>query len=161
MSTQATTTVPLFAAELTPHRSLTPRGLRNVMLVTIVLATVPSLIFFALGAWPIIAFLLLAVAAMAGALRLALRREKRCEQVTLWTDRLELVAIDARGTRTRTQFNPKAIRLVIDRDFNERTTGLWLRTATGETEIGAFLSPDDKSSLAKAFGTALRKARGR
>ncbi|HTM79023.1 MAG TPA: DUF2244 domain-containing protein [Devosia sp.] len=112
-----------------------------------------------MGAWPIVAFMLLTVAAVAGALRLALLREKRSQQVTLWTDRLELVAIDAKGGKVRTQFTPKAVRLVIDRDFNERTTALWLRTATGETEIGAFLNQDEKSSLAKAFGTALRKAR--
>ncbi|HTN60380.1 MAG TPA: DUF2244 domain-containing protein, partial [Devosia sp.] len=126
----------------------------------IVLATVPSLIFFALGAWPIVAFMLLTVAAIAGAMQLALRGEKRSEQLTLWADRLEIVVVDAKGVRTRSQFNPKALRLIVDRDFNERTTALWLRTIKGETQIGAFLSQDDKSSLAKAFGTALRRARG-
>jgi uncharacterized membrane protein len=157
---QATTTAPLFAAELTPHRSLTPRGLRIVIGLVAALAALPGLIFFSLGAWPVVGFMGLDVIAIAFALRTAMRREKRRQQLTLWADRLELVATDNKGTVAKTRFNPNSVRLVIDRDFNERTTALKLRTSKGETEIGAFLTQDDKSSLAKAFGTALRKARG-
>ena len=160
MAMQATTTAPLFAAELTPHRSLTPRGLRIVIALVIALAALPGLIFFSLGAWPVVGFMGLDVIAIAFALRTAMRREKRREQLTLWSDRLELVATDIKGVVAKSQFSPKTVRLVIDRDFNERTTALRLRTTKGETEIGAFLTQDDKSSLAKAFGTALRKARG-
>ena len=160
MAMQATTTAPLFAAELTPHRSLTPRGLRIVIALVIALAALPGLIFFSLGAWPVVGFMGLDVIAIAFALRTAMRREKRREQLTLWSDRLELVATDIKGVVAKSQFSPKTVRLVIDRDFNERTTALKLRTIKGETEIGAFLTQDDKSSLAKAFGTARRKARG-
>jgi uncharacterized membrane protein len=156
---QATTTAPLFAAELTPHRSLTRRGLRNLIVLITVLATVQAMVFIALGAWPVVGFLGLGALGTIIALRTAMGRERRCEQVTLWTDRLEIVATDAKGDKVRSLFNPQAIRLVIDRDFNERTTALWVRTARSETQIGAFLAQDDKASLAKAFGTALRKAR--
>jgi uncharacterized membrane protein len=159
MPMQAITTAPLFAAELTPHRSLTPRGMRIVIALVAAFAILPGIIFYALGAWPVVGFMGLDIIAIAFALRTALRREKRHEQLTLWADRLELVATDAKGVVARTRFNPQAIRLVIDRDFNERTTALKLRSAKGETEIGAFLAQDDKSSLAKAFGTALRQAR--
>lgn len=160
MPMQATTTAPLFAAELTPHRSLTRRGMRIVIVLVAALAALPGIIFFVLGAWPVVGFMGLDVIAIAFALRTAMRREKRRQQLTLWSDRLELVATDIKGAVAKTQFNPQSVRLVIDRDFNERTTALKLRTAKGETEIGAFLTQDDKSSLAKAFGTALRKARG-
>ena len=160
MPMQATTTTPLFAAELTPHRSLTPRGMRIVIVLVVLLAALPGVIFYALGAWPVVGFMGLDVIAIAFALHTAMRREKRHEQVMLWSDRLEVVATDARGVQAKSQFSPKAVRLVVDRDFNERTVALKLRTAKGETEIGAFLAPDDKSSFAKAFGTALRQARG-
>ena len=160
MSMQATTTAPLFAAELTPHRSLTPRGMRIVVVLVAALAALPGIIFFSLGAWPVVGFMGLDIIAIAFALRAAMRREKRHEQLTLWSDRLELIATDIKGVVAKSQFNPNAVRLIIDRDFNERTTALKLRTQKGETEIGAFLTQDDKSSLAKAFGTALRKARG-
>lgn len=157
---QATTTAPLFAAELTPHRSLTPRGMKIVVVLVAALAAMPGVIFFSLGAWPVLGFMGLDVIAIGFALHSAMRREKRHEQLTLWSDRLELITTDIKGAVAKAQFNPNAVRLVIDRDFNERTTALKLRTIKGETEIGSFLTQDDKSSLAKAFGTALRKARG-
>ena len=159
MPMQATTTAPLFAAELTPHRSLTRRGQRIVMGLVVCLAALPGLIFFLMGAWPVVGFIGLDVVAIALALHLSFRRGKRREQVTLWADRLEIASIDAHGTASVRRFHPKSVRLVIDRDFNERTQRLRLRSDQGETEIGSFLSSDDRSSFARAFGTALRKAR--
>ena len=160
MAMQATTTAPLFAAELTPNRSLSPRGMRIVIGLVAALAALPGLIFFLMGAWPVVGFMGLDVIAIAWALHVSMRRGRRREQITLWSDRLEVVSIDAKGGESVEGFNPKTVRLIIDRDFNERTTALKLRTTQGETEIGAFLAPDDRSSFAKAFGTALRKARG-
>jgi uncharacterized membrane protein len=160
MPMQATTTAPLFAAQLTPNRSLGPAGMRWIIGLVTALAVLPGLIFFTLGAWPVVAFMVLDIVAIAVALHIAMRRGKRREQITLWSDRLEIVTTDIRGTESVRGFNPKTVRLVIDRDFNERANALKLRTAQGETEIGAFLAPDDRSSFAKAFGTALRKARG-
>jgi uncharacterized membrane protein len=57
------------------------------------------------------------------------------------------------------RFDPKAVRLVLDRDMNEKTRALRLRSGAENVEIGAFLSPDDKASFAKEFGRALRQAR--
>ena len=160
MPMQATATTPLFAAELTPHRSLSPKGTRVVIGLVALLACVPAMVFLSLGAWPIIGFMGLDVLAIALALHLSLRRGKRREQVTLWSDQLELVAIDPRGARTLRRFNPNSVRLLLDRDSNEKTTALRLRSGKEELVIGSFLHPDDKSSFAKAFGTALRRARG-
>ncbi len=36
---------------------------------------------------------------------------------------------------------------------------MWLREQERRIALGAFLSPDEKLSFSKAFGTALRKAR--
>src|SRR3954464_8817329 len=98
MPMQATTTAPLFAAELTPHRSFTTRGMRLVIALVAALAALPGIIFFSLGAWPVVGFMGLDVIAITIALTVALRREKRCEQLTLWADRLELIATDLKGS---------------------------------------------------------------
>ena len=150
---------PLFAARLTPHRSLSPRGIRIVVIVLASMALLPGLIFYLLGAWPVVGFMGLDVLALYWALTWSFRDGKRSEQVTLWQDLLEIRQISPTGEETRETFNPLVVRLVIDRDFDERTTGLKLKTQERELIIGAFLNPDDKSSFAKAFGTALRKAR--
>jgi uncharacterized membrane protein len=158
MTTQ-TQARPLFAAKLTPHRSMGRRGFRAVIVMVAVLATIPGIIFFSMGAWPIVGFMGLDVGLIAWALLAHQRDGKRYEQVTLWPDQLELKQVDGTGKETLTRFNPFYVKLVIDRDFNERTTGLHLRTGERDIEVGTFLNTDEKSSFAKAFGTALKRAR--
>jgi uncharacterized membrane protein len=150
---------PLFAATLTPHRSLSGRGMRIVVATVAVLASIPGMVFFSLGAWPIVGFLGLDVLLVWWALSASLRDGRRSETVTLWPDQLELTRVSPSGREELLRFDPFFVKLVIDRDYNERTTGLHLRTRDSDTEIGSFLNPDDKTSFAKAFGTALKKAR--
>ena len=159
MSMQATTTAPLFSARLTPHRSLSRRGVWMVVALAGVLALIPGTVFFAMGAWPVIGFMGLDVLAIAWAMHASFARGKRGEQVTLWKDRLDLTSTGPKGTATTKRFDPRQVRLVIERDFNERTTGLVLRAGGVDTRIGAFLHPDDLSSFGKALGSALRLAR--
>jgi len=159
MTTQ-TQARPLFAATLTPHRSLTRRGYRYVIALACVLATIPGIVFFSLGAWPVVGFLGLDVLAIGWALAASMKSSKQYEVVTLWPDELEVKQVAPNGKTEITRFNPFFVKLVIDRDFNERTTGLHLRSRETDLAIGAFMNPDDKASFAKVFGTALKKARG-
>lgn len=151
---------PLFAATLTPHRSLSRRGFSIVIAIIGVVASIPGMIFLSMGAWPIVGFVGLDLLLVWWALRTAMNNGSRYEQVTLWPDQLELKQVSAGGKEQLLRFSPLQVKLVIDRDINERTTALHLRTADSDTEIGAFLNADDKTSFAKVFGTALKKARG-
>ena len=159
MTTQ-TQARPLFAATLTPHRSLTRRGYRYVIALACVMASIPGIVFFSMGAWPIVGFLGLDVLAIGWALAASMKSGKQYEVVTLWPDELEVKQVAASGKAEITRFNPFFVKLVIDRDFNERTTALHLRSRETNLTIGAFMNPDDKASFAKVFGTALKKARG-
>jgi uncharacterized membrane protein len=158
MSTQ-TQARPLFAAKLTPHRSLGHRGARVVIAVMAIAATIPGIVFYSLGAWPIVGFLGLDVLLVWWALSANMKDGKRFEEVTLWNDQLELRQVDGHGRESLVRFHPRDVKFVVDRDINERTTGLHLRTRDADFELGAFLELDDKSSFAKAFGTALKRAR--
>ena len=151
---------PLFAARLTPHRSLSPRGVKIVCAFAASLLLIPGLVFYFLGAWPVVGFMGLDVAALYFALTWSLRDGRRFEEVTLWRDRLEVRRGAPRQSDVVESYNPFYIRLVIDLDFDEHTTAIRLRLPDREVLIGAFLNPDDKASFAQAFGTALRKARG-
>jgi uncharacterized membrane protein len=150
---------PLFAARLTPHRSLSPRGVRLVAGFAASLLLLPGIIFYALGAWPVVGFMGLDVIGLYVALTWSLRDGRRYEQVTLWADQLELRRVPPKGPEVVETFNPVFTRLRIERDFDEHVTAIWLRQHDKESPIGAFLNPDDKASFAQAFGTALRKAR--
>jgi uncharacterized membrane protein len=160
MNTQ-TQARPLFAATLTPNRSLGRRGLRVVVATLAVMASIPGMIFFSLGAWPVVGFLGLDVLLVWWALSSSQRSGRRFEEVTLWPDQLELRQVAPGGEEKLRRFDPFVVKLVIDRDIDERTTGLHLRTREDDIEIGAFLTTDDKASFAKIFGTALKKARNR
>ena len=150
---------PLFAATLTPHRSLSPRGKRVVIGLVAALALVPGVLFYAAGAWPVVGFMGLDVLAIWVALTVSMRARRAYEVVTLWPGALELRRVDAKGAEEVLRFSPFNVRFVIDRDYNERVTGLWLKERTRQVGFGSFLSHDEKLSFSKAFGTALRKAR--
>jgi uncharacterized membrane protein len=158
MSTK-TQAKPIFAATLTPHRSLSPRGKRVVVALVAALALVPGFIFYVAGAWPVVGFMGLDVLAIWAALTISMRAGKAREVLTLWPGALELRKIDPKGREELLTFVPFDVRFLVDRDFNERVTALWLKERDRRISLGAFLSPDEKLSLSKVFGTALRKAR--
>lgn len=160
MPMQATTTMPLFAAHLTPHRSLGQRGswllsgLCGLFLALPVLALVSPL------PWPLMVTLMAIDGVAIGlTLLLSFRRGKKREQITIWSDQIEWTATSAKGAKTLRRFDPRTVRLVLDRDADEKTTTIRLRHGKDDLEVGTFLSADEKSSFAKALGTALRKAR--
>jgi len=158
MSTK-TQAKPLFAATLTPHRSLTPTGKRVVIGLVAALALVPGVVFYLAGAWPVVGFMGLDVLAIWAALTVSMRGGKSYEVVTLWPTALELKKIDFKGAEEVLTFVPKSVKFLVDRDYNERVTALWLKTEAKKIPLGAFLSAEEKLSLSKVFGTALRKAR--
>jgi uncharacterized membrane protein len=158
MSTK-TQAKPLFAATLTPHRSLTPTGKRVVIGLVAALALVPGFVFYIAGAWPVVGFMGLDVLAIWLALTLSMRGGKVQEVITLWPQTLELKRVDAKGEAETQMFAPADLRFVIDRDFNERVTALWLKERDKRVPFGTFLSAEEKLSFSKVFGTALRKAR--
>jgi len=133
--------------------------MRVVIAIVAVAATIPGIVFFSLGAWPIVGFMGLDVALIWWAMSAHQNDGKRYEEITLWPDQLELKQVDGKGKQMLRRFNPLFVKLVIDRDFNERTTGLHLRTRDEDVTLGTFLNQDEKSSFAKAFGTALKRAR--
>ena len=151
---------PLFAATLTPHRSLSPRGKRVVIGLVAALALVPGIVFYVAGAWPVVGFMGLDVIAIWVALTVSMRGGKAYEVVTLWPGTLEVRKVDAKGAEDVLTFIPFNVRFVIDRDFNERVTGLWLKERERKIALGTFLSIEEKLSFSKAFGTALKTARG-
>lgn len=159
MPMQATTTTPLFAAELTPNRSLSRRSANLLVVLTVLLTTLASMMLLETGIWFILGAMALDLVAIGVVLFSTLRRSRQRELVTLWTDGLEVLVTDGAGEKTLRRFDPKSVRLLLERDSNEKTTAIRLRAEAEQVEIASFLSLDDRSTFARAFGTALRKAR--
>ena len=158
MPMQATTTVPLFSAALQPDRSPGITGGWVALAVATLLAT-PLAILIPEILLPSVAAFLAGTASMSALSVQQSRRRRMRQQVTLWTDQLEIVTTQSKGESVLRRFDPKTVRLILVRDENEKAIAMRLRSGKEELELGAFLNPEDKSSFAKAFGTALRKAR--
>ena len=154
----STTTSPLFSATLRPDRSLRLAGgwiglgvaglLGLPFLVAVPEFLLPGILGFAIAAGGLAAF----------SMRQA-RRSKLVEQITVWPDQIEVVTVGRGQDKQMRRLDPKKVRLLLDRDDNERTTAMYLNHGDERIEIGAFLAVNDKSSFARAFGQAVRKAR--
>lgn len=150
---------PLYAARLTPYRSLSENGLHLVVAVAAALALIPGTVFYLAGAWPVVGFLGLDVLALYWALSHSLRDRHLSEEITLWRDRLLVRRISPRQAELSRRFNPFWVRFVVDRDHESRVTGLALTARGDRLEIGGFLGPDDKAEFARDFSAALHRAR--
>ena len=158
MPMQATTTTPLFSAALRPDRS--PRVAGGwIALVAAALMTAPLGVAVPELLLPGgVAFLVATIWLTVMSVRQS-RRQRLMQRVQLWPDQIEVTSSDSRGARTMQRFDPKSVRLVLQRDHNEHVLALHLRQGDVQIELGAFLRREDKSSFAKAFGSALRRAR--
>lgn len=155
---QATTTAPLFAARLRPARSYgAAGGWLGLALAGLVGApfaiAIPQIMLPGAIAYGI------AVAGMVVFSVRQGRRGRQYQQINLWPDQLEIVEASSNQTPLMQRFEPSSVRLRLVRDNFERTTAIFLHHAEGELELGQFLSRDEKSSFARAFGKALRQAR--
>ena len=122
-------------------------------------ASIPGLVMYSIGAWPVVGFMGLDVAAVWWALSASTRSGERAEHVALYPDALEIRQVAPGGAETLFSFNPFFTRLVVERD-DDRVTGLLLQSRERSLALGSFLNPADKASFARAFGAALARARG-
>lgn len=153
-----TTTTPLFAAELTPHRGVSRRDGWLLGALALVLFVAPWLLLLSMELAVVAG--VMGLAGLGVIVVLARRgRSRQREHITVWADQVELLATDERGLRTLKRFQPASVRLLLTRDADEKTTAVQLRHGKDMVEIGAFLSLEDRSSFGRALGTALRQAR--
>ena len=150
---------PTFSAVLTPHRALDGQGIRVVMIITCLLAAIPGLIFFFMGAWPIVGFWGLDVLALFWALTHSRRDIYGFEEITLYQDQLNVRRVTPKGHETVHRLNPFWTKIEILKDFEDRVTDIILKSREQKLPIGSFLNPDDKTSFASAFSNALYRVK--
>ena len=150
---------PILAVRLFPHRSLDPKGMRILLGATFVVSAIFSLPFYLMGAWPIIGFLGLDVAALYLAFRANFRAARAYEDYHLTYFELLFARVTARGARREWRFNPAWVRFERVEHEEFGTQRLSLVSRGRSLEVGAFLGPDQKAELAAKFSRALAQAR--
>jgi uncharacterized membrane protein len=150
---------PILAIRLTPYRSLGPSGVRILLGAVFVASALFSLPFYLMGAWPIVGFLGLDVAALYIAFRLNFRAARAYEDYHLTYFELLFARVSARGARREWRFNPIWVRLerVDHEEFGPQRLSLLSRGR--RWEIARFLGPDQKAEFATTLTQALAEAR--
>lgn len=150
----ADASTPTFKAVLSPHRSLGPRGFLILMGAICAINFGVGLVFWSLGAWPIMGFCGLDVLLIYWAFRANYRSARAYEEIDLCPSELTVTRVDARGAAERFAFNPYWVRVLLSEGVDGRTE---LRLASHGRHLifGRFLSDDERRELADALKGAL------
>lgn len=146
---------PIFSAKLTPHRSMGPRAFGLLMGFFGITCFAAGTFFFVLGAWPVVGFLGLDIMLIYLAFRLNYRAARAFEIVELDPTRLVIRKVASGGGVEQIVFNPRWIRLGIERDAEEGVTHIRVFSEGRAVPVGTFLNPEDRTDFAAAFVAAL------
>jgi uncharacterized membrane protein len=149
----------LFSAIITPHRSLSGTGFLVVMALVGGLSLIGGLIFFLLGAWPVVGFLGLDVLLVYWAFRSNYRAAAAFEQVTVTPSELRLRRVSHRGSLAEWTLNPVWTRLDCETHEEFGLLRLFLVSRGRRLSVAGFLSPPERESFAAALSAALGEAK--
>jgi uncharacterized membrane protein len=149
----------IFAATITPHRSLGSTGFLILMLCIGAVSFVSGMVFLLLGAWPVFGFFGLDVLLIYVAFRANFRAARAYEEVTVTASELTLRKVSHHGVVREWTLNPVWVQLdrIVHEEFGiER---LFLVSRGRRLQIAGFLGPDEKASFARALSAALGEAK--
>jgi uncharacterized membrane protein len=152
---------PVFAAELTPYRSLWKTGFRVVLAICGGVCLLYGAFFLATGAYPVGLFFGLDFLGLYFALKMSYRSGRAREEVTITPTDLSIRKFSAAGRMVEHRFNPFWARFRVRRHEEFGITGMYVTGEGRFTDIGSFLNPDDRESFAKAFRGALATVKRR
>ena len=148
----------IFDARLTPHRSLSERGFVVLMAAVCLISFTAGLVFFLMGAWPVIGFLGLDVGLIYGAFRINYRRGTVFETLRLTPSGLTVDRVDHRGRARRWYFQAHWLQVLID-DPPRHHSQLVLRSHGRSLTIASFLTARERGQVATGLRQALAKLR--
>ncbi|HEY3779105.1 MAG TPA: DUF2244 domain-containing protein [Rhizomicrobium sp.] len=148
----------LYRATLRPNPPMRFAALLAVLFVVAAIDLAFAAWFLLRGAWPITPFMGADVALLAWAFLASRRAARRYEEVCLTRNQLRIERHEPRGSSTPIEFNPYWVRVELEEPV-ETGAGVTLRSHGRAVQIGAFLAPPQKLSVAGALRAALQRAR--
>lgn len=145
----------VFAAELTPYRSLGKTGFRVVLVLCGAVCLAYGGFFLITGAYPVGIFFGLDFIGLYVALKMSYRSGRQREEVTVSRTNLSIRKFSPAGRMVEHRFNPFWARFKVNRHEEFGIIGMYVTGEGRFTDIGSFLNPDDRESFAKAFRGAL------
>ncbi|MGH6889724.1 MAG: DUF2244 domain-containing protein [Rhizomicrobium sp.] len=155
---ESATGAVLYRVTLRPNPPMSRAALLSVLFVVAAIDLAFAIWFLLRGAWPITPFMGADVALLAWAFFASRKAARRYEDVSLTTNRLRIERHEPRGPATPVEFNPYWVRVELKEPM-ETGTGVTLRSHGRAVQIGTFLAPPQKLSVASALRAALQRAR--
>jgi uncharacterized membrane protein len=149
----------IFSALLAPHRSLSRTGFLVLMAFLILVSFAAGLVFWLIGAWPVLGFFGLDVLVIYFAFRINFRHARASEEIRITPSELRLRRVSHRGHAVEFVLNPLWVQLDQKTHAEYGIEKLYLLSKGRRVSIGSFFGPDEKASFAKALGAALAAAR--
>jgi uncharacterized membrane protein len=149
----------LFAALLTPHRSLNRTGFLVLMGFLTIVSFAAGLAFWLMGAWPVFGFFGLDVLAIYLAFRLNFRHARATEEIRVTHTELRVRRTSHRGHVVEWVLNPLWVQLDRKTHAEFGIERLYLLSKGRRVSIASFLGADEKASFANALTAALQAAK--
>ena len=143
-----------FSAMLTPHRSLGPKGFMVLMSAVCLVSFGTGLLFYLIGAWPVIGFMGLDVLLIYIAFKLNYRAARLYETVDLTHGALTVTRVQPSGKAQVWNFNPYWVRLKLEERVG-RSTELSIASHGNRLVFAAFLTDPEREDFAVALKAAL------
>lgn len=143
----------LMDAELRPHRSLSAKAFKTMLIAMIAVNAAIAAFFIAQGAFPVAGFLGLDVLALWLAFRWNYQAGRAVEYVRVAPGKVHVAAVDKNGAAAHWVLNPVWARVMRD------GRGVLIRSGQGQMRVGAFLSPRECESFAETLNLALHRAK--
>lgn len=146
----------LYSAIIKPHRSAGLTVTRTLLLIVAGAWLIVGTVFVIAGAWPVIPFLGLEIALLAGAFALNNKAASAEETINLTALALTVRRVDHWGKQTVFSFPPQWLQVNTD---VAGPTGprLELRSHGRSLFIGSFLLPDERLALARTLRRELAR----
>ena len=143
-----------FAAILTPHRSLGPKGFAVLMSAVCMVSFGTGLLFYLIGAWPVVGFMGLDVALIYIAFKLNYRAARLYETVDLTPNTLTVTRVQPSGKVESWSFNPYWVRLRLE-DRIGRSSELSIASQGKRLVFATFLTDPEREDFAQALTAAI------
>ena len=151
---------PYFDLILTPNRSLARRHARWLVLGFGVIMLLTGIRLWALGAWPVVPFLVIDVALLAWAFRASYRSGRSYEEVRLDEDDLVVRRRSPEGRERHIRLEPMWTTARLER-LAMRQNQLWLTAREQRVAVGRFLSPGEREQIYEVIADGLERFRRR
>ena len=120
---------------------------------------IAGMVFFLLGAWPVVGFLGLDVLLVYWAFRVNYRAAAAFEEVTVTPSELRVRRVSHRGKVAEWTLNPLWTQLARDTHEEFGLQHLFLVSRGRKLPVAGFLSPPERESFAAALSAALGEAK--